>query len=203
MKILAQFLIGSMLFCCAALCVAQQNKSTSGPPPPPRPADDYFPQRWKDFLSKEGKFKIRFPGIPKESSTERESNGIKLIVRSVNYKSFILYGVTYTDYPQNVDDPSTVKNFLDNVRNGGLSGIARTKPQIIRESDISVNGHPGRFLQVEMSGQAVLSVKYVAFKNRLYMIGVTTPKGYRNALGADPDYEKIAMSFLDSFQLIE
>jgi hypothetical protein len=173
------------------------------PPPPPPPANDYFPQKWKEFLSVEGKFKIRFPGIPKESSTERESNGIKLIVRSVNYKSFILYGVTYTDYPQNVDDPSIVKNFLDNVRNGGLSGIAETKPRIIKESNISVNGHPSRFLQVEMDGKAILRAKYVAFKNRLYIVGVTTPKGHQNALGAENDYEKIAMSFLDSFQIIE
>lgn len=183
--------------------IAPAVSQAQGPPAPPPPVNDYFPDRWKDFLSTEGKFKIRFPGIPKESSTERVSNGVKLSIHSINYKSFIMYGVMYTDYPQNIDNPSTVKMFFDTVRDSGLKGIAYTNPKLVKESDGSINGYPSRFLRIDMGGEAVLRIKYVAIQNRLFIIGVTTPKGDKIGLGAENDYEKIAMSFLDSFQLID
>jgi hypothetical protein len=202
MKVLKHILILVMLLYCATPVIAQQNKPSNDPPPPPPPANDYFPKKWKEFSSTDGKFKVLFPGVPKESSNVQENDVGKLNIHFVTYKSFISYSVVYTNYPRNVEESSTIKKFLDDVRDGGLSAVSKANPKIIKESDITLGGHPGRFLQVELAGNAVLRVKWIAFGERLYVVSVTTPKGHYNALGAENDYEKIAMSFLDSFQII-
>jgi hypothetical protein len=174
----------------------------SNPPPPPPPAKDYFPNLWKEFASSDGKFKILLPGLPKESIRSEESSNGKVFLHVVTYKSFISYSVMYVDHAQAIDDPATVKQFLANARDNGLSAVTQAHPRVVRDSEIEVSGHPGRFLHVELLDRAVLRVRWIVVGNRLYVVSATTPKGRPNVMGAENDYEKIAFNFLDSFQLV-
>jgi hypothetical protein len=202
MRIQKHLLVSLAFFGCGILGVAQQNKP-SGPLQPPPPVNDYSPQNWKAYSSPQGGFTVLFPGIPKESSETLESSIGSLRLHSVAYNSFIHYSVNYIDYPIDLEVPANVKRLLDGARDGSLSEVATEDPHVTKESDISVDGHPGRFLQVELKGDAVVRTEYVLVKNRMYVVSVGTPKGRPNVLGAENNYEKIATSFLDSFKIIQ
>jgi hypothetical protein len=203
----------SILTSSASLCAAQTKQQVETPPPPapkqrieveppPPPANDYFPQRWKEFTSIEGRFKILFPGTPQQSSeTIANPSGRQLSFHRLTYKSFISYRVTYADYAKPIDDPETVKKFFDTIRDGTLSGVTQFNPRVLHEADFSLDGHPGRFIEMELAGNLIVRIKWVAVKERLYYVAVNAPKGHVDALEGKNGYEKIAMSFLDSFKL--
>lgn len=170
-------------------------------PPPPPPAVDYFPKRWKEFSSQEGGFKVLLPGVPIVFDTTHQTPSGDVVIHWVRYKGVIGQDVTYIDYAVNVEDPLAVKKFLDDVRDGGLTNIAKGNARIIKEVEISVEGHPGRFIRIEMADGTVIRAKYVAVKNRLYSVSATCRKGRPNMMGSENDYEEMAMAFLDSFQL--
>lgn len=171
------------------------------PPPPPPPAYDYSPKMWKEFTSLEGRFKILFPDTPKESSTPKDIPEGKQLIHIVTYQSFISYSVMFTDYPQRVDTPSEGKKYFDIVQEVFLSGVAQFTPRIVKQEETVVDTHPGRFIQVELGEKGMLRGRMVAVKNRLYQIIVITPRYRPNTMGAENDYEEIAMSFLNSFKL--
>jgi hypothetical protein len=167
----------------------------------PTPADDYFPQRWKEFRSA-GQYRVLFPGIPKESTSTVTSAAGNVMVHRVSYESFISYTVMSTRYPAEVESLSTIKAFMDQLRDASLAAVAEAHPRIVRESDVSLDGHPGRFIQVELANNSVIRFKWIAVRNRVYFLYITTPKGHRTGGEAENDYEKIALSFIDSFQLL-
>ncbi|HEV7860528.1 MAG TPA: hypothetical protein VGO91_18055 [Pyrinomonadaceae bacterium] len=196
--ILLLIMMSSMLLCAA------QTKQTivEVVEPPPPPANDYFPQRWKEFTSVEGGFKILFPGTPQQTSeTLAIPSGQHLTFHRLIYKSFIYYRAAYADYPRPIDNPETVKKFFDTVRDGTLAALVQLNPHILSEADFSLDGHPGRIIEMELSGNLIVRMKWIAVKERIYYVSVHTPKGQENAFEGKNGYEKIAVSFLDSFKL--
>ena len=183
----------------ASLCVAQ-----SSPPPPPPPAKDYSPQVWQEFSTPEGRFKIKLPGEPQKIVRERDTGGAKQLLYTFNYgtTSFIIYTLSYTDYPQTIEEAQTVKKFLDGYREGRLAALVTANYRVINESEFLLEGHPTRLLQVEVEKSKMLRMKTVVVGPRLYSLIVLTSIDPPMAMGAEKGYEKIAMAFLDSFQLI-
>ena len=86
----------------------------------------------------------------------------------------ITYWLAYTDYPMVFDKADVIKATLDKSRDGSLARVAKEDPRILTESDISVDGYPGRFLRVELKGDAIIRFKIVLTGNRLYVLGVGT-----------------------------
>lgn len=191
-------LLAAVLAGVASVCAAQAGNGADGPPPP---ANDYFPQRWKEFASAEGRFKALFPAEPKLTTATQETVAGQIKIHSAVYKSFIEYGVVFMDFPGPIDDPDIVKSIFDAAREGGLSGVAQHKPRVLSEADITIDGHPGRLLQLDLEGKAVMRLKLAAVGPRLYIVSVTAPLGHEGALEGKNAYEKIAWSFLDSFKL--
>jgi hypothetical protein len=181
------------------LCFALQNNP---PPPPPPPAKDYTPKLWIEFAAPEGTFKVSFPGVPQISSQEVPAENVKVILHSIKYRSFISYSVSYTDYPMNIDAPDTVKQFLAGIKDAGVSAIARWSPRILSDEDIVFDGHPGKFAHLELSNNSRIRLKWIAFKNRVYIISITTPI-HEQAMDSENGYEKIANNFFKSFQLLK
>src|SRR5688572_19984139 len=72
------------------------------PPPPPPPSNEYFPNRWDDYISEKGRFRTKFPGKPKESVQTDSSIAQETFV--ISHRGILEYAVTYIDIPHASDD---------------------------------------------------------------------------------------------------
>jgi|GEM_PF-2686560 len=151
-----------------------------------------------EYISTGGRFKIRFPGVPQEFEGAYETKVGQITSHFVMLATEVTHVVNYTDYPMNVEQPELVKGIMDNARDGGLARVAKEEPRILSETDVSVEGHPGRFLRVELKGDAIIRYKFVVVGNRVYVLSVGTPKRPE----AQAEYEKVATSFFESFKLM-
>jgi hypothetical protein len=159
----------------------------------------------KDYSSTEGRFTVLFPlpctpneiNGPVESKLGKAAFHMLLCVSSTT-----TYSVVYTDYAINLDSADLAQKALDNAREGSLSRIAKEDPRIIKESDISIEGHPGRFLQIELKGDGMIRMRYFVAANRVYAVGAGTPKKQPEVVDTTNDYEGLATRFIDSFKII-
>jgi hypothetical protein len=156
----------------------------------------------KEYLSPDGRFRICFPDVPKELDLPFDTKVGPIVSHSLIYNSDVTYWLNYIDYPIHSVPPDAVKQLLDNARDSGLARVAKEDPRIIAESDIAVEGYPGRYFRVELKGDAILRHKIVLAGNRLYVISVGTPKGDAETTNQQNTYEKVANSFFDSFKII-
>jgi hypothetical protein len=167
-----------------------------GPPPPP--AKDYFPDTWDEYSFPAGKFRIRFPQKPVESTT---IDG-KLKVNSVQYKGLLDYQVTYSDYGVPIDDPQKVKEMLQAMKTVALNNIRARGVQIIADREVVIDGYSGVFIHVEVGAKEVIRLQWIAAGSRLYSISTTSRKGIPQELEGKDDYEKVAAGFIGSFHVM-
>jgi hypothetical protein len=151
-----------------------------------------------EYVSAAGRFKIRFPGVPQEFEGTYDTKLGQIASHLVMLAADITHAVNYTDYPMNIEQPELVKGVLDNARDGGLARVAKEEPRILSETDVSIEGHPARFLRVELKGDAIIRYKFVVVGNRVYVLSVGTPK----RPDAQAEYERLATTFFDSFKLM-
>ena len=191
-------LLTSLTFfaCAIAIVAEQQAPSTS--------AVSLIPAASKEYVSAEGRFKVLFPESPNEIHEMVDSSMGRLPFHMfICPTSTISYHVMYMDYPINIESAGLVKKALDSAREGSLTRIPKKEePQIVKEFDISVDGHAGRFLQTELKSDAMIRMRYTVVGNRLYVVGVGTPKTKPTVVDATNDYETIATRFMDSFKII-
>ena len=153
-----------------------------------------------EYVSPDHRFKIRFPDTPKEFDLPLTETG-QIVSHSVMHTSIVTYWLGYIDSPINFEQANAIKATLDKARDGSLARVAKEEPRIVAESDISVDGYPGRFLRVELKGDAITRYKIVLAGNRQYMLIVGTPKGDPKNPQVLENYEKLATSFFDSFKI--
>jgi hypothetical protein len=167
-----------------------------GPPPPPPPSREYYPDKWDDYLSEKGRFRTKFPGKPKESV---EANPIAY---AISYKGIINYEITYLDLPAGTDDSAERQRIFKKLRTQVLGTFEEGEPQIIKEGESDLKGHPGYFLHIEMKKE-VGWFKWVLVGNRLYIIATGGRKGSPNELEGKDHFGKMAMAFINSFDIIQ
>lgn len=151
-----------------------------------------------EYVSAAGRFKIRFPDVPREFEGTHDTTLGQIASHVVMLKTDVTHFVNYTDYPMNIEQPGLVKRFLDNARDGGLARVATEEPRVSGELDVSVEGHPGRLFRVELKGDAIMRHKLVVVGNRLYVLSMGSSK----RPDAQAEYEKRATAFFDSFKLM-
>lgn len=156
----------------------------------------------KEYVSPDHRFKIRFPDVPKEFDLQADTKTGAIVSHQVMLNSDITYWLNFTDYPINLEQGNAVKAILDRARDDGLARVAKEDPHIVAESDMSVDGYPGRFVRVELKGDAILRFKIVLSANRLYVLCVGTPKGDPKNVEAQKGYDRVATNFFDSFKII-
>ena len=150
------------------------------------------------YSSKAGRFKIHFPGMPRESEASVETPIGTIVGHTTVLVGDLTYSANYSDYPVTLEQPQLVKRFLDSARDEALARVAREDPHVLSETDVSFDAHPGRLLSVEFKGDAILRYKIVLVGNRSYTLTVGSPK----TPSAQSKYEKVATEFFDSFKLI-
>ena len=174
-------------FCTTVLAV----KKAQEPPPPAR---DYFPDKWDEYTSDQGRFRIRFPGKPRE---EFSSVGVHFL----SYSGLLDYRVSYVDESELTDDPSSAKRYLQETKSATLELAKISGERIIKERDVTIEGHPGYFVHTESKTGWARSQEIVVGK-RVYTIIVEGRMGQSQALAAKNDFEGLALAFINSFKLI-
>ena len=142
------------------------------PLPPPPPAKDYFPRLWKDFISTEGGFKVRYPGDPKESVEPRSKS---TVLHSFWYGSdkFIYYTVNYRDLPNPPANQTEAREFLKGERDLRMTGV-EGRMKLLSEEEITRDGYPAILLEIQLFGDRRLRELDVIRGARHYHIMVIT-----------------------------
>lgn len=177
---------------CAA-CMAQKKEIVEPPPP----SDEYFPQKWINHVSNSGKFKIKFPKKPREYSDVQNGPGGRSTVFFAEHKGLLLYVASYGDSDAHISD---AKLFLAEISDMWLDANSARNLQVVKNEDVTFNGYPEKFLHVETE-KDVVRIRWITVKQRIYYQFVAAPKR-QNAKDGVSGYDKLAMAFLDSFELI-
>jgi hypothetical protein len=194
MRIINLNLLLSMLLISACYVMAPAVAHAQEPLPPAPPAKDYFPDKWEEYTSEQGRFRIRFPGKPK-----KEFSPVDL--HFLTYSGLLEYRVSYVDEPELTGDPDNAKRYSEESKSASLLITKISGERIIKEKAVTVNGHPGYFLHVE-SAKAWVRTLEIVVGQRVYTIIVEGRKERTNKLGGKVDFEKVAMGFINSFKLI-
>lgn len=171
-----------------------------GPPPPP-PARDYFPDKWDEYVSQQGRFRVRFPGKPKESIKTEDTSAGKLETLTLEYKGLLQYSVAFADYENLLDARLTTQQLLEGAKNAVLNNLPPKTTRIVTERAVTIDGHPGYFLHIEHDGKSVVRAEWVIVGKKLYVLVVEGPKASSNVYKGDNDYEQVAMGFINSFHI--
>jgi hypothetical protein len=149
--------------------------------PGPAAGDDYSPRG--------GKFSVRFPGAPKESTRKARSavGELKVFAATFAADENRVYVVSYTDFPAGTATPETRRALLDGARDGlkGKEGVVRS------ETDVEAK-YPGRDVELEKGEQRVRA-RLVLRGDRLYQVAVVGTPAFTSG--------KEASAFLESFDL--
>jgi hypothetical protein len=159
---------------------------------PPPPSDEYFPSKWIQYSSEPGRFKIKFPKTPRESSETQEQTKVYIF----EHKGLLLYVATYADSLERIPDAGS---YLDGVTQAWLDMNSGRNLHVVSNKPVTFAGYPARFLHVE-TPRDVVRVRWIVVKERIYYQFVAAPK-HQNAMESANGYEKMAMAFLDSFEL--
>jgi hypothetical protein len=165
---------------------------------PPPPAKDYFPDKWDEYTSQAGKFRIRFPKQPREAVRTQG----QFEVHTLEYKGLLEYRVSYVDYKTLIEDPLKVKGLLEGIKTAALDSLRDKGMRVVTEREVTVDGHPGIFVHVEVQGREIVRLQWVVAGSRLYSIGTSSRKGSPHELEGKDDYEKVASGFINSFHVI-
>lgn len=118
-------------------------------------------------------------------------------------RGIIDYVITYLDLPNLINDPAEQREVVNKMPNAILDEVRKDKePRVLNEGE-SVKGHPGYFMHVEIGGSVVARIKCVLLGTRLYSIVADGRKGSPVELEGKDDFEKMAMAFINSFDLIQ
>lgn len=169
-------LITLMLACCLASCSAA-----------PAP---------KEFKSEAGRFSVTTPAQMQESVQPVETQSGKIDLHLfTGQQDEIAYIVGYCDYSPDLAKPENAEHMLDGARDGAVSN---TKGKLIGESSITLDGHPGREIGVQVAPEdqppMIIKGHFFMVKNRLYQVTVVAPRSRAQ--------DKAVDDFLQSFKLL-
>jgi|UniRef100_A0A7C5EN10 hypothetical protein len=145
---------------------------------------------WQEFSPPEGDFTARLPGAPTKVTHRLDSPigplDIHVFTLERPQTTFI---VSYSDYPPQVLQHRTAEEVLAGAREGA---VAKVQGRLVNENPISHNQLSGREVTIDIpDGRHQVRLRFFLVKNRLYQVGVATPKGRTQ----DPE----VIRFLESF----
>jgi hypothetical protein len=150
-----------------------------------------FAQEWPAFKSTEENFTISLPREPKQERTTGRSplgNGHHIYSLDSGDVSFTV-SISVIDPP--LTKPKDIKQTFDFARDM----VAMVTAGKLREdSDISLDGFPGRQIRIE-KGKQIWTLRAYLVKQRLYQLMTTEPKG--------KDTHPSVAKFFESFKLLQ
>jgi hypothetical protein len=147
---------------------------------------------WKEFASKDGRFKVLMPGTPKQEQAETESDfGKGILHMNALQEGKTMYGANYCDFPAEIKKVP-LKKLFDASRDGAVANLEGKRAG---EKDIKLGEYPGREILIDVAGgKRLFRARVYLVDQRLYQVVVF---GTRQAATS-----KEADRFLDSFKLV-
>lgn len=144
------------------------------------------------FASKEGQYKIAFPGAPKLTTKATETKLGALNVATATYANADggTFMVSYTDFPEGAIKPDGHAAFFDGVRDGVLAGGKLIDSEA--DTEFGSDKLPSRGFTVSRNKQHV-KFRAILRGNRLYQVAVIGSDNF--VVGKD------AKAFFNSFEL--
>ncbi len=155
---------------------------------------------WITYTGKDGLFKIKFPGQPKElTSAPRYGNLGSMLISfnpEKNTDENLVYWLNVTDYPE--DKISSDKDKQEQFLTTQASVLIMMIGKVLSEEDTELNGFKGKFLTGEiLSPPAELHnpvyVKAFLVKNRVFQLMVSCKP--------DKKDNPFIKAFFDSFEI--
>jgi hypothetical protein len=161
------------------------------------PAAAQRADRLKPFVSRAGKFRVKFSKEPrtetKELSLGAGGRAVPVTTERVNESRDTVFAVTFADYPESYREVP-LNTVLDGVRRG-LKGIDGT---IEKDEEVVLGEGPDRLFGREIwvkAGRRAVRARVFLKGTRLYQVMVT---GYRESLR-----DRDVSGFLNSFELVK
>ncbi len=145
------------------------------------------PEEAKLFVSREGRFRVRFPVTPTESTSNSGSSITVHRFMATTNDGDLVFGLAYEDYDPSMSDKS--EELLDSLRDLMGKGF---RAKIEKETKTTVAGFPARDLTYQ-SDDFVFRVRLISVDQRVYKVVVSYPK-------AKPRHQE-AQEFINSLQL--
>ena len=160
-------------------------------------------QKWKDFQSFEGHFRVSAPGEFREKTDSIETPVGKLAYHVFFYQPEVkdsadnlIYMVSYCDYPPfalDADSTELLNEFFDVTIEAAVESV---NGELAYSSERSFFSYPGRIWRIDyLNGQAVIKTRALIVGNRYYALQTATLKGHSLNTASD--------RFMDSFRLLE
>jgi TonB family protein len=175
------------------------------PEEPPVAAREYSASNWKSFSPAPG-VSISMPGQPAPS--ERQINTGS---GSVTEHIYLLaaerrfYRFSYFDSGVAINDPQTMKDVLDAIRDRALAGDKGMK--LLKESEAKIGSYTGRELLIDSGDGMVIHQRFFIIDKRFYQMILASPYNTVFMRGRpDPNdeftdfYQMISKKFFDSFE---
>jgi hypothetical protein len=151
---------------------------------------------WREFSSDKGRFSVLMPGRPTTKRISIPVEGLQIDMHMDSLKTTIRYSVSYYDLPVKVDDPDEIKKFLQNTKQGGISGV---HGRLLEDREIKLGKYPGYYVALVTPDDSVLRSKSFLVGQRFYQVTINTPR--EPVPGKSRIFQDVAARFLDSFKL--
>ena len=121
--------------------------------------------------------------------------GGKLEVYSNKFTGSASYFISYTDYPLAIDGADFARAALEHARKGGVKQV---NGWLVKESAISIQGHPGTLLVVDSPNGGPHGS---TIKNKVYLVGRRTKNGNERTKETSPSCtsDRCAKFLLEAF----
>ena len=158
-------------------------------------------QKWVEFLSYDGKFKVLAPGKLEENIDSLETPIGELAYHTFFYQNVaksaenVMYMISYCDYPQggmHSDSIDLVHEFFEATIE---EAVAAVKGELRYATEMNDLGFPGSLWRIDyLDGKIIIKTKAFVVNNRYYAIQTISFK--------DKHLNKLQDKFLDSFKLL-
>ncbi len=163
MSFLTRFFLLTIVSTVSAIpSYSQESKTRQGSSAPAGrpPAVEHDPNAWKEYSSQRGLFTITFPGTPTDDDNS-SGTAPRLEGRKYMLTTTAVYAVYYMDFPADFShdlekEGMLRKQLFDNSRDAAVS---QSKARVLDETDIAIDGHPGRLLKLVLPGGGILREK--------------------------------------------
>jgi hypothetical protein len=154
---------------------------------------------WITIEKKNIGFKISFPRMPEETTKDVDTEigklkmHILLCDQSKRNDDNQLYGLIYSDYPDNVISSNSWESMIDTFFNNAIRGAAANmNGEVLNVVKATYKTYPGRQIKISFAGgQGIMHMKMFLVKSRMYIMEAGCEKSKDN----NPAIEEFFKSF--------